>query len=292
MVKNTNGTREHFVPHGAIFAEQVSKPEVATALREHREDRDALLASLVVTLRADPRIRAAWLWGSFGRGEADDLSDLDLWLVVADDAVDDIGASLRDYAQRMGSFITGGEAPQNAPAGGGYFSSLHEGRHGLLHLDCYWQPQSAAEDVPTQAVLFDRFQEPYTASVQQSTAPQPPEALTDEHERIVDGIGFGWLMLSIAAKKLARDPASDMSLMMYPRLGLEDAAVLLGFKGFIAPSEWLVPVKPSEKVRCLRSLAHKTEQLSEAANGQGLNLSPQSAACLSRYLNIVEGILT
>lgn len=198
--------------------QEITNPEIVAALREHREDRDALLASLTESLQADLSVRAAWLWGSFGRGEADDLSDLDPWLVVADDAVGEMGACLRQYALLTGTFITGGEKPRNAPPGGGYFSSLHEGRHGLLHLDCYWQPESAVEQVPERAVLFDRLQEPHTAPPPQ---PPPPEAsdavmtaqaLTDEEDRIARGIGFAWLMLSIAAKTLARHPDSDMGL--------------------------------------------------------------------------------
>ena len=191
---------------------EITNPEIVTALREHREDRDALLAVLTASLQADPSVRAAWLWGSFGRGEADDLSDLDPWLVVADDAVGEMGARLRQYAFRTGTFITGGEKPRNAPPGGGYFSSLHEGRHGLLHLDCYWEPQSTAQAVPEQAVLFDRLQEPLSKSPQRTTAMQAPEplmtadALTEEAERIAGEISFAWLMLSIAAKTLARHP--------------------------------------------------------------------------------------
>ena len=281
---------------------EITNPEVVAALREHREDRDALLASLTQSLYDDPHVRAAWLWGSFGRGEADDLSDLDPWLVVADDAVGEMGARLRQYALLTGTFITGGEAPQNAPPGGGFFSSLHEGRHGLLHLDCYWQPRSAAEQVPERAVLFDRLQEPLSISPQRPTAVQAPEtqapetlmtddAPTEQAERISGGIGFAWLMLSIAAKTLARHPDSDMGLMAYPRPGLEDAAGLLGLEGFITPSDWLVPEGPLDKVERLRSLAHKTARLTETANQKGLDLSPLNAVCLSRYLDMVKGIL-
>jgi len=61
-----------------VFAEQCSDLNVADALREHRKDRAALLASLTASLQTDPRISAVWFHGSFGRGEADDLSDLDL----------------------------------------------------------------------------------------------------------------------------------------------------------------------------------------------------------------------
>jgi hypothetical protein len=280
-----------------IFSEQLSRPEVAAALREPCEDRDALLASLTDSLQADPRVRAAWLWGSFGRGEADDLSDLDPWLIVADDAVGEMGARLRQYALLTGTFVTGGEAPQNAPPGGGLFSSLHEGRHGLLHLDCYWQPESAVEQVPARAVLFDRLQEPHTAPPQptvpeEGDALMTVEALTDEEDRIAGGIGFAWLMLSIAAKTLARHPDSDMGLMAYPRPGLEDAAGLFGLGGYIIPSDWSVPEGPRGKVECLRSLADKTARLTEVADGCGMTLSPRNAVCLNRYLDMIESILS
>lgn len=282
---------------------EITKPEIVTALREHREDRDALLASLTASLQADPFVRAAWLWGSFGRGEADDLSDLDPWLVVADDAVGAMGTRLRQYALLTGTFITGGEEHQHGPPGGGFFNSLHEGRHGLLHLDCYWQPESAIEQVPERAVLFNRLQDPHPTIPPQPTASEELDASitadallevdtsTEEAKRITGGIGFAWLMLSIAAKTLARHPDSDMSLMMYPRLGLEDAARLLVQEEFIGALDWSVPKETLDKVECLRSLAHKTARLTEIANENGLNLSPLNAECLFRYLDMVEDIL-
>ena len=156
---------------------KVTNPETIAALREHRDDRDSLLTSLTSSLQADLSIRAAWLWGSFGRGDADDLSDLDPWMVVTDDAVGEIGARLREYALRTDNFITGGGIPHNAPPGGGFFSSLHEGRHGLLHVDCYWQPQSAVEHVPERAVLFNRLRE-IRSVVLQRTEPEGADTPT------------------------------------------------------------------------------------------------------------------
>jgi len=269
---------------------EITRPTVAAALREHREDRDALLASLTASLLNDPRARAAWLWGSFGRGDADDLSDLDPWIIVADEFVGEMGASLKRYAEQTGNYITGGEAPQNGPPGGGFFGSLHAGRHGLLHLDCYWQPQSAVSTIPDRAVLFDRLSE---LMIPPTSPPLPPEtsALAEDQERIVDGIGFAWLMFSIAAKNLARHSDSDMSLMMYPRPGLESAAQLLGQEDCLQPSDWAVPESPLEKVALLRHLTEKTARMTELANTHGLNLSPLNALCLSRYLDLVAGIL-
>src|SRR5690348_4196799 len=50
------------------------------------QNRDALLKRLTEGLQADPRVEAAWLTGSFGKGESDEWSDLDLNVVVTDES--------------------------------------------------------------------------------------------------------------------------------------------------------------------------------------------------------------
>jgi len=291
---------ERHMSRSAILASQFSDSQVATALHEHREDRDALLASLTASLEADPRVRALWLWGSFERGEADDLSDLDPWIIVTDEAALEIGPSLRHYAQQTGNFIVGGEAPHLAPPQGGFFASRHEGRHGLLHVDCYWQAQSAIETVtdfyrksPTadRVYLIDRLDAPPASSHPFPIPPDQSVPLTQRETEIEGGIGFAWLMFSIAAKYLARYPDSDMALMQYPRPGLENAAVLLGKERLLTASDWSVPEKSIDKLHSLRRLASKASELTEAANKQGMPLSPLHAVCLGRYLDMVGDIL-
>ena len=44
----------------------------------------AALEQLTILLQSDPRIRAAWLAGSLGRGDADRYSDIDLHVVLAE----------------------------------------------------------------------------------------------------------------------------------------------------------------------------------------------------------------
>ncbi len=270
-----------------ITAEQFSG-SLAASLREHREDRAALLASLSASFQADPRIRAAWLWGSFGRNEADDLSDLDPWLIVSDEAAPQMGPSLGQYIYNTGSLISAGEDPSNAPPGGGSYGSLHEGRHGLLHVDCYWQPLSAQVSVPEHAVLFDRLNEHAEQSLVSplSTAHKP--SITGPIE---DGLGFAWLMFSIAAKYLARDPSSDMALLLYPKPGLENALRLLGGGQTVTPLDWSVPEIPLDKLARLRALVETTGRATEIANAQGISVSLRYASCLLRYLDMAEGIL-
>ena len=272
----------------SIVAEQFTDIAAANALREHREDRMALLASLLDFWQADERIRAAWLWGSFGRGEADDLSDLDPWLSVADDMVTEMGPVLRQYAEQTNSFIVGGEDPQNAPAGGGSFGSLHEGRHGLLHVDCYWQPVSARLRVMELAVLFDRQMEVYIP--QKHPDRFHPEVRKGFPREVEEGLGFAWLMLSIAAKHLARDPQSDMSLMLYPRPMLEEVIESLG-RGDLLPIDWSVPEEPRLKMEWLRGLVQVVEQAADAARAQGYSSPAGYIPSLSRSLDLTDNIL-
>jgi len=274
-----------------ILSEQFtdSAPTVAEALREYREDRTALLASLTDFWKSDERIRAAYLWGSFGRGEADDLSDLDPWLIVADDAAAEMGPSLRQYAEQTGSLIISKNTPQHAPLGGGYMSFLHEGRHGLLQADCYWQPQSSALPEAEYAVLFDRQAEAYAG--QEYPKLDPSEEAQGLEAEVAHGFHFTWFMFSITAKYLARHPDSDMGLMFYPKPGLEGVAEWLGQAELLTPEDWAVPAKPLEKVDRLRHLVGKTEQLRLTANAQGCTFPSAYTPCLFRYLDMVEGIL-
>ncbi len=272
-----------------ILSEQFPDPAVTDALREHREDRTALLASLTASWQSDARIRAALLWGSFGRGEADDLSDLDPWLLVADDAAAEFGPFLRQYAEQAGRLIIAKNTPQHAPPGGGFMSFLHEGRHGMLQVDCYWQPQSTMLPQAGYAVLFDRQTEAYASLEYPKLTPlEEAQSLQAEVEH---DLNFTWFMFSITAKCLARDAASDLSLMFYPQPGLEAAAARLGQAELFQPEDWVVPEKPSEKVDRLRHLVGKTEQLRQIANAQGCTFSAAYTPCLLRYLDMVEGIL-
>jgi hypothetical protein len=279
------------MPRSPIFSGQFtdSSPAVADALREHREDRAALLASLMTSWQSDTRIRAALLWGSIGRGEADDLSDLDPWLLVADDSAAGLGLVLRQCAEQTGSLITGKNTPQHAPPGGGYMSFLHEGRHGMLQVDCYWQPQSTVLAEAEYAVLFDRQAETYAGQEYPKLAPvEEAQGLEAEVEH---GLNFAWFMFLITAKYLARDPNSDIGLMFYPKPGLEEAMARLGQAELLTPEDWAVPEKPLEKVDRLRHLVSKTEQLRQIANARGCTFSSLYTSCMFRYLDMVEGIL-
>src|SRR4051794_12310171 len=84
-------------------------------LNTHRAERDALLQRAQGILDRDPRISAAWLFGSLGRGDADELSDLDLFIIVADEHRAALVADRYTYMAQLGDPLLILEAPQNWP---------------------------------------------------------------------------------------------------------------------------------------------------------------------------------
>ena len=73
---------------------------IGERLRARSAGRDALLTRIMTQVATDTRVVAAWLFGSLSRQSADGLSDIDLWLVVADEAVDALAAARFETTSR------------------------------------------------------------------------------------------------------------------------------------------------------------------------------------------------
>lgn len=69
--------------------------------REH----DDVIARLVRSCSADDRIAAVFLGGSHARGEADEYSDLDLCVIVADDAYADVISERAAFVGQLGEVL-------------------------------------------------------------------------------------------------------------------------------------------------------------------------------------------
>jgi len=193
------------------------------------------------------------------------------------------------HAALAGNLIGAKQSPNIAPLGGGFLAARHEGRCGYLGIDWSWQPQSALTLPAEVTVLLERDGQDVPMAV-----PPLPEVGLDKdivESPVEGGLWFAWLMIGVAAKHLARDPQSDMALMLYPRPALEDVVALLGQQDALLPVDWSVPEKPLDKLERLRSLAFIAGRAADAARAQGHSFSPRYLPCLFRYLDMVEGIL-
>ncbi len=178
-------------------------------LRVYRAERDALLQHITSILERDQRVRAAWLFGSLGRGDEDDLSDSDVWVVVADEHLGAIVTERREYVAQAGSPLLLVEAPQNAPTGGAYLMAIYEGKAGPHLVDWYWQARSDAPEVPRQTrLIVNRAQAAASGSARRDGA-TGPSSEQDPLESIANAISFFWAMLLIVAKYAARSPWED-----------------------------------------------------------------------------------
>ena len=163
-------------------------------------ERDALLSRLRAGLEADPRVVAAWLHGSLGRGDADAWSDLDLWVVIDDDAYSD---AIRHEFARDVLFIE--EAPQNGPAGGTYLMTAHDAPTGAHLVDWYFQPHRFAHAGEDRVILVQRGALPAHPAPAPDREGWHPSAEEDARNKAA----LAWAMILVQAKYVARKPIED-----------------------------------------------------------------------------------
>jgi predicted nucleotidyltransferase len=107
----------------------------------------ALVARATEVLRADERVLAAWLVGSFANGDADPFSDVDIRCAVADEAYEDLRTSWRSLVDAIAPTVS--VRPLGGQAGGVCVTPE------WLHFDLVVYLASSA-DVAEVLPLFDR----------------------------------------------------------------------------------------------------------------------------------------
>ncbi|MGW8378078.1 nucleotidyltransferase domain-containing protein [Streptomyces sp. ODS28] len=143
---------------------------------------DALIARIHRVLAEDPRVLAAWLSGSRGRGTADAYSDVDVWLVVS---ADDLPGFVADWPA-LSDHVTP-TVLRRQVGGAPVFTAITPD---WLRFDV---AIGTPDDVPersrsTLEPLFDRAD--LTSRLRIEGAPQPPDpervsALTTEFLRVL-----------------------------------------------------------------------------------------------------------
>ena len=271
---------------GQVFAENFAG-DIRSALLARRREREAFVERIAELLEADSRIGAAWVFGSVGRNDADDLSDVDIRVAVADDHIQAICESRREYAARFGKTLLFAEAPQNRPPGGAFLITLYEGEHWPQEIDWSWLPASTAQAWPGVRILFDRtglshLSEPPVFKYQSIPESTPLEAA----ER--SACNF-WAMMMVLGKCLARSPFEErMGFLWLLTNTLRHAQAFLGRD--LSPKAEEMPDHPNpfEKIVILRDLASQMELLMPDLEAAGANVPFKIVLYMKRYLNLVE----
>jgi predicted nucleotidyltransferase len=258
-------------------------------LRQRAAERDALVERAVDLLNDDRRVVAAWLYGSLGRGTQDQLSDVDLWVVVQDEYIDEVRRECREYVAGLGNPLVIVEAPQNAPPNGAFLTVLYEGRvAGPQHVDWTWQGVSAAS-LPSDAKILLR-------RVELSSRPPTPEAPEDRAGAASHEMAYFWMMVLVAAKYAVRGRLWEVvNLLSAVRHALDRATWLLGAGE--SPPEHTIrsgappPVEPIEQIVFLRKLTGEAEALTRNIGYPADAPSSTAMDQVHDYLDLVSQVI-
>jgi predicted nucleotidyltransferase len=264
--------------------------ETDNAFRVRQAERDALLRRAIELLGADDRVVAAWLYGSLGRGDADAWSDIDLWVVVADEHIEEISAGRHKFAARLGQPLILVDAPQNAPVGGAFLSVVYGGLPGgPQHVDWTWQPRKDALVPHDARVLLNR------GGVAVADAPQPV-AQEERSKKAEKQVSFFWMMVLVVAKTIARrQPWVSLNLLALLRYTLDEVAWLTGRSDSAPRYPTRTPEPPpsqlSGQLALLGEMVGEMKDLAQSIGVSGSAVSEEAAAEVEGFLELVDVLI-
>ena len=241
--------------------------------------------------------------GSVASGESDALSDLDLFIVVADDSTADFVDNRRVHAAGPARPILLIENLGNAPVGGAYLLALYEGEGGPQHVDWFWQAESMAHRPDDAQILFDRTGIPAAPAAQRrskvhrSSGPQlgPNPSVID---LLTHKIAFFWAMSFIVAKYIARRNGETVARMTgVVSRTLTEAAALCHYsvaptEGYEAMAVGLEAASPTAQLLVLRELARHAEALGVQLAALGVDLPSEAVSQAYLFFELTEAIVT
>jgi hypothetical protein len=174
-------------------------------LEAYRQSREVLLTSIITELSADERCIAAWLTGSYARKDADEVSDLDIRVVIAEPYMETLCArqeqvSHKTTPERLALFSRFGkpalihENNNNAPEHGTFTFVLYAGS--ALNVDWVLIPQLNAQRPEQSLLLFDKGNLPIVSDTSEEVE-KSKKAVAEIH-------AFFWMMTAITIKYIIR----------------------------------------------------------------------------------------
>lgn len=236
--------------------------------------RQEFLQKIKTTLSADERFVAAWLTGSFAKGEQDTLSDVDLTLVVSDRYAQALCArpwqvSARttperyDLFSRFGQPATLHENHHNAPEGGTFTFVLYA--QSAIMVDWVLRPLSVARRPQSSLLLFDTVGVP-------PEPPLEPESLEQRARQASEVAAFFWMMAAITVKYIARGNAAFVNhwLEELAKLIQEVHRLIQGQpRRYLHGPSSALAVTPDEQIRSIRQLCEQMTLLMPAVKQLG-----------------------
>ncbi len=257
----------------------------------YQAERNTLVRQLTDLAECDERIRAAWLFGSLGRGTADVLSDIDVFFIVADDHLPAVISARQRLVTDVGEAFLTVEAPQNAPKDGAYLMAWYRGEHGPHEIDWYWQPQSQAVLPSETFVLCDKDKLPRKSTATEFDGYQPTPEMAPL-EAAQNAFDFFWAMLWITGKYAARSPhEKEMSLLRYTLNAYNDVSRFLNKPEIPVSEESLIYPFSEAKFHCLKEQVRLMEILLPELKQKGIAFSPQVISQSDQFIGLLSHIV-
>ena len=182
---------------------QLEQPKT---MQDYASNRNRLLEHITRVLKEDDRFVAAWLTGSFGRGDADHVSDLDLTVVVENTFAKElcfrphqVGANTTQerytLLSQFGQPHIIHENHHNAPENGSFTFVLYQ--ETALAVDWVLRPNTNVTRPASSVLLFDEA----------NISIEPPgsvEGLSQRIELATEQVAFFWMMVTVTIKYLIR----------------------------------------------------------------------------------------
>lgn len=168
--------------------------------------KEVFLEALIEKLSSNEQFVAAWLTGSFSRGEQDALSDIDITLVVADERCQTLCArsklvSAQTTKERYDLFCLFGqpafihENNHNAPEGGTFTFVAYD--QNAIMVDWILRPLSGSQRPEVTRLLFDKVGIPVQP-------PADPKSQMQRAEEASEIMAFFWMMSAVTVKYIYR----------------------------------------------------------------------------------------
>jgi hypothetical protein len=256
----------------------------------YQQERDELLEIITARLEDDAGVKAAWLFGSLGRGDGDAFSDIDLWVVGEQDYINSVNADPLLYVSQIEQPILSLVAPQNAPESGVYFMACYDAPTAPHIVDWYWQPVHKSYLPGGVYLLFDKVG---IIQADRSVHFQGQTKNNTVIEQPHHFISFFWMMLMITAKQVFRNPwANEMDLLPYVLDSFHKAQHLLGFEKNTQIQTLHSQRLPIEKIQILSYLADEMSEMMKKFSEKDVEVPTSVIPGAKRYLNFIKLCLT
>jgi hypothetical protein len=256
-------------------------------LRQRARRRADWLAAARQQFENDPDVVAAWLFGSEGRGDADELSDLDLFVAISDKVAEKVLAAVDDGSfADLGAVLSCTDVSEQAPEGGRAFVVTYPAPVEPLTVNWWFQRAGALQLGSDVRVLVDKVgiavADPPLATTSMLPGGGPiraggaaPRRSARRADRLQERISWFWTMAPITAKWLARGWLDRADPELERMSGVVDEATAFLNR---RPAERQAETGPVRPLSRLRSVMVELALLAEPLTEAGLAMPPTDAA--------------